>query len=345
MNSVLYGQVREASNGRSLKEGEADMTGNPTKVRIDLSRGLVEMEGDEEFVQRSLQDVKEILSGLMNKTRPMPITIVDDAEAGDTVDVQQQLIPGFEPTMPRSVALEITSEELRTFIEPLGLADSEIDHVTAFSYYLAIKRGWQKVSYDDLEECYRLIGRPVPQISKAVNNASFKKRYLSNDRAKGILVTREGRNFIEHPESRAAARRRTNKSGERESTNKKGMPTAPVPRIKGDLDLYGTKGNTPFKDFSDGKHPNSNVEKVAIVAYYITQVLGQDTFDEGDVFTCFEHMKWKPMLFLRNNIINHKNQHGYYSFAESGGFQITLRLKNFVEHTLPHQSGSVHQGQ
>ncbi len=310
------------------------MADNPTKLKIDLSRGLIEMEGNEDFVQRNLQDVKEILTGLASRPSPNRGTPVEDVATSNDAPEPQQLLPGFDSMRPRSVTQEITSEELMRFLEPLRLNDSEMEYVTAFVYYLLVKLTWPRIEYKDIEECYRLIERPVPLINKAVNNASFRKKWLDMDKVKGVTITREGRNRIEHPELPSSHSRGSGKVVNNGNQARKVKAPAPIPKPNGDLDLWGTSGKQPFKEFANGKSITKTHEKVAVSAYYLTQILNQESFDERDIFTCFEHMKWPSPSFMRNNIINHKNQFGFYSPATDGRFVATLKLKKFVEHEI-----------
>lgn len=306
------------------------MTG-PTKLKIDLSRGVIEMEGDEAFVEKNLKEVKDLLYG-MNRTRADKEEIVVP-DNDDRDDRTLPLLTGANEFTPKSRLMELTSSALNEFLEPLNLKDSEMEYVTALTYYLKEREKWPVVTFEDLNRCYRLIKRPVPNLIKAVDNAGSKRSWLRRDRKEGILLTREGINFIEFPDQRASSGV-SNGARRKEGSARSGTSTPPPVRVKGDLDIYGKSGQLSFKEFSKSLTRDDNISRIAVAAYYLTELIHLNSFDADDIFTVFDHMRWKPPTYLKNNLYNHAKSHGFYTTSEDGKFQGTLKLKIFVEHEI-----------
>jgi hypothetical protein len=318
--------------------------GGPTKMKIDLSRGVIELECEQEAFQEYLKEVREFVMDISAK-RPSAEQTSDTTESGNTdIPVQLQLLPTSATDQQKRVAVELTSQELREFVGALALRESEMEYVLAFTYYLIERRGWIVVSQKDLEECYRLYGRPVPRVDKAVGNAAYRYSWLVRDKNGGVALTREGKNYIEFPDNR------TNKStkslnGSKRESNGAGTAKARVgsgPKdLKpcGDLNLYGGEGRESFVQFSEQKAPKDNKDRIAIAAYYLLYKLGQESFTDQDIYTCFVTANWKSPEYLRNNIINHKNQYAFYIFTDDkSGFKGTMRLKNYVEFDMARTS-------
>ncbi|HEY3295538.1 MAG TPA: hypothetical protein VGL38_08865 [bacterium] len=304
-----------------------------SRFSLDLGKGTFEVTGSEEFIERHLPDLKDLASKVIEVMKQNPQTSGAPAPAMG-INARQQLRYSDDLS---SAPSELLVDELKAFLDALELRESEIEYTTAIVYYLREKLGRDTVEFDDIEECYRLVGRPVPRIDKSVHNAAYRYKFLNRDKDGNVAITRVGRNFIEHPETaRGAKPSKGTKSDDNGDTRKKSSSSAPSPKVKGDLDLFGTAGHIPFKGFCESKSINeksSNADKFAVSAYYLTQQIGQPTFDENDIYTCFDHMRWAPPSYIRNNLINHKNQFGYYSMEE-GRFAVTLKLKIRVEREL-----------
>jgi hypothetical protein len=317
--------------------------GGPTKMKIDLSRGIIELECEQEAFQEYLKEVREFVMDVSAK-RPKAESGSEVVEPDSDQTDQLQLLPTPSGDQPKRVAVEVTSQELREFIGALALHESEMEHVVAFAYYLIEKRGWTSVSQKDLEECYRLYGRPVPRVDKAIANASFRHSWLVKEKNGNATLTREGKNFIEFPGKRGERTGGATNGTKRESngspTTKGKASTGPKDlKPRGDLDLFGGEGRESFVEFAAQKNPKENRDRIAVAAYYLLYKLGQDTFTEQDIYTCFVTAEWKSPEYLRNNIINHKNQHAYYSFTDDKtGFKGTMRLKNYVEFDMAKKS-------
>jgi hypothetical protein len=311
--------------------------GGPTRMKIDLSRGVIELECEQEAFQEYLKEVREFVMDVSAKRPVAEAPTSTDEQPGRDIPTQLQLLTTPPTDQPKRVAVELTSQELREFVGALALHESEMEYVLAFTYYLIEKKGWVAVSQKDIEECYRLYQRPVPRVDKAIGNAAYRYSWLIREKNGEVKLTREGKNFVEYPENRntptgksqTAAKNEGKKSGTTKAKSGAG-PKDIKPR--GDLDLYGGDGRESFVDFANQKEPGDNKDRIAVAAYYLLHKLGQDSFTEQDIYTCFVTAGWKSPDYLRNNIINHKNQHAYYVFTDDKvGFKGTMRLKSYIE--------------
>lgn len=237
---------------------------------------------------------------------------------------------------------EYTGEEIKEFLAQNRIKSSPQILVAAFCYFLQVIKRRVTVGYTDLEECFVLAGLQMPDVKKAVGNCERRFRLVERDKDGQITITRIGRNWIEDPNRKDPAQvsrnaKKVPPSGANGANANKRKPSS-IPKVKGNMNLFGGDSAEPFKDFVSSKKAQSNVEKFALAAYYTTQILGHSAFDESDVYTCFSHMGWKSPEYIRNNIINHKNMYGYYEMGKDG-FKVTMKLKNFVEHDLKQEGG------
>jgi len=311
--------------------------GDPTKMRIDLSRGIIELECESEDFQKYLGEVRDFVKDVSSKRQVTVSETSDVEEVFQEMPGQLALLSSTDSATPKRVAVEVTSQELREFIDALNLHDSEMEYVLAFTYYLVEKRRWPSVTITDLEDCYRLAKRKVPRIEKAISNASYRYQTLSKDSKGQVILTREGRNFIEFPDSRSKSPSGSQSKSDAVGKQVKAKGSSAPRNLKpnANIDLYGGEGKEKFSDYVARKNPKDNKDRIAVSAAYLLYVLGSDSFDEDDIYTCFVDQGWKSPEFLRNNIINHKNLHVFYQFNDDKtGFIGTMRLKNYVDHDL-----------
>lgn len=159
---------------------------------------------------------------------------------------------------------------------------------------------------------------------------------------------------VSERESGAPARTETAVKQARKSDTKPvamtGVPTKKPSKKRGGApkvsaekyDIHGS-GDTPsLKAFFDEKNPGKgNGDRIAVIGYYITEILGNDEFTEGQVEYSYKMLGIDRPGHLHQIMINNKNQKDYYEEAkgaELGHWVMTRGGDIFVADQLPRSS-------
>lgn len=175
---------------------------------------------------------------------------------------------------------------------------------------------------------------------------AFVTRYLDEFK---VLIG-EGRVRVTEPESSAAKRatvsKRTAKPkrtttatptenpGKPEKKTKKGAPKVTAERF----DIHGGGDAPSLKAFFEEKKPGrANGDQIAVIGYYITELLGNKTFSEGQIEYAYKMLKLSRPGHLHQVMINNKNEKDYYEQTDElgGNWSLTRTGEIFVSDQLP----------
>jgi len=109
------------------------------------------------------------------------------------------------------------------------------------------------------------------------------------------------------------------------------------------FDIYGNGENIPKLEsfFVEKKPGSSNAEKIVVIAYYITELMGMDSFSDGQIEFAFKMLKIKRPTHLRQIITNAKNSNDWFDkFDESLDWELTRGDELFVNDELPRENGN-----
>lgn len=104
------------------------------------------------------------------------------------------------------------------------------------------------------------------------------------------------------------------------------------------FDIHGGEGIPSLQEFLDKKKPGTaNGPRIAVIGYYITEILGQDGFSEGQVEYAYKMLGLKRPNHLHQIMINNKNEKDYYEAkeGEESNWQLTRTGEIFVADNLP----------
>ena len=104
------------------------------------------------------------------------------------------------------------------------------------------------------------------------------------------------------------------------------------------FDIYGNDDGVPkLKEFFDSKQPGaSNAEKIVVIGYYITELMGEEKFTDGQIEFAFKMLKLKRPTHLRQIITNAKNDKDWFDKIEDSlDWQLTRGGEIFVSDDLP----------
>lgn len=146
---------------------------------------------------------------------------------------------------------------------------------------------------------------------------AFVAKYL--DEFKGLIVS-----GITEPEPikqtaatipAAAAPNKKGSATRKSSKKSKGAPKVSTEKY----DIHG-EGDTPsLKAFFDEKKVGkNNGERIAVIGYYITEILEHEYFTEGQIEYSYKMLGLDRPGHLHQIMLNNKSQKDYYEQAESG---------------------------
>lgn len=104
------------------------------------------------------------------------------------------------------------------------------------------------------------------------------------------------------------------------------------------FDIHEGDEKPSLHDFFNEKKPGrANGARIAVIGYYITEILGQDSFSEGQVEYAYKMLKINRPNHLHQIMINNKNEKDYYEPTEGdeSNWQLTRTGEIFVADNLP----------
>ena len=150
-------------------------------------------------------------------------------------------------------------------------------------------------------------GKPTKPEKTSVKRARVSKRSLTSKR-------------IENPEKT-------------ERKPKKGAPKVTAERF----DVHGGTNVPSLKSFFDEKKPGkANGDRIAAIGYYITELLGNKTFSEGQIEYAYKMLKLDRPGHLHQIMLNNKSEKDYYEQTdENGNWSLTRTGEIYVSDQLP----------
>ena len=148
------------------------------RIRLKKANTEIEVEGDKEFVEKHIEELKEELLKITEEISSQEKTVGAIAEREEKKLENLSLAEFYKMKQPKD--------------------HNEI--VVAFAYWLTVKENKEKFRPKDIDECYSKIGikkpKNIPQTMKIL--ASGDKAYLIKTGERGIYkVGMFGKEFIE----------------------------------------------------------------------------------------------------------------------------------------------------
>lgn len=192
------------------------------KLRIDLSMGLIEVEGSEAFILELYGDFKDRISkpalGVTQPPQPFlpPPKAADSESVGiphvsaTKTSVAQKLVAAAASRKPKRSKKEEpklltdldlnqgTLGRLKDFHAKYALK-TNMEHNLVFAYFLKDGMGLEEIGEDHLFTCYRTVGIKIPRaLRQSVLDTAQTKGWIDTDATGVIRLTTVGRNHIEH---------------------------------------------------------------------------------------------------------------------------------------------------
>lgn len=179
-----------------------------TKLRIDLSLGVLEVEGTEQFVSSIYDDFKDRMKG---------VTIGAKADFKESPGVKRDAAPsemtGVKVTKKRKGAVGKTMPNIVKDLDLAGSGNtprlkdfynqfnpkSNYERNLIFVYYLNHNLGLSGITLDHIFTCYRDVpGLKAPSLQQSLWDTSKHKGWVDTSDGDDITVTRAGMNYLEH---------------------------------------------------------------------------------------------------------------------------------------------------
>lgn len=191
-----------------------------SKLKIDFTQGLLEVEGSEVLVREIYNDFKEALKA-RPQSAPTGGTTVPSTNAAPPNQSSSEAKPSSKPsgksktntksksksstattgTLLKDLNLmsDGTSESLRDFYGKFE-ANTNFERTLIFVYYLQHMRGIESININHIFTCYRNIdGLKIPgHLRQNLLDTSSKKGWLDTVDMENIKVPVTGVNYIEH---------------------------------------------------------------------------------------------------------------------------------------------------
>jgi hypothetical protein len=191
------------------------------KLRIDLSQGLIEVEGSESFILELYGDFKDRFSGMSLPTgattemtqvlsTPIPVEEVSVAKATQKPSQSGARSKPKRPSKeePKLLPdLDLTQGVLGRLKEfhARYVIKTNYEHNLVFVYYLKEGLGLDEVSEDHLFTCYRSVQVKIPGALRQSILETKGKGWLAVD-AGLIRLTTVGRNHVDFDLTKAAVK-------------------------------------------------------------------------------------------------------------------------------------------
>jgi len=187
-----------------------------TKIKIDLTQGIIEAEGTEDFVKSIYADYKDALkqngeprrspaSSRSARKKAKPITPTA-ADAASTAKKKKKAGGGRgTPAIVKDLNLAGGGKKkrLKDFYAQFT-ASSNFERNLIFVYYLQHELELTDITVDHVFTCYRDVQVKAPEaLQQSLWDTSNRRGWLDTSKAEDIKVTVPGMNYLEHDMPRA----------------------------------------------------------------------------------------------------------------------------------------------
>ncbi|MBW9261720.1 MAG: hypothetical protein K1564_09145 [Candidatus Thiodiazotropha sp. (ex. Lucinisca nassula)] len=183
-----------------------------TKLKIDLSTGLLEVEGTEEFVKTIYDDFKEKLNS------PTPAAPAPESKPAAATTPAKKAKPKKAAASAGNASKAKKAPGIAKDLDLSGGADdptlkefygrydhkSNFERNLIFTYYLKQVIGVEKVNLDHIFTCYRNVGQKLPKaLEQSMRDTAKDKGWVDIDDLENIDVPVGGINHLEHDLAKA----------------------------------------------------------------------------------------------------------------------------------------------
>jgi hypothetical protein len=182
-----------------------------TKIRIDLTQGIIEAEGTEEFVLSIYTDFKEQIQQTPVKQRSQTKTrrkTIAKKEKGESAKKRKISTGKTPPKIIKNLDLSGKGKKfsLKDFYEQYS-PKSNFEKNLVFCYYLQQVIEHTPITVDHVFTCYRHIKgiKPPKALAQSLLDTAHHKGWIDTSSLENIEVSIAGINHLEHDLAKAEA--------------------------------------------------------------------------------------------------------------------------------------------
>jgi hypothetical protein len=176
------------------------------KLRIDISQGILEVEGSEIFVSKIYQDFKENLARkfqVNSVATPPPSHQQIPTEKSTGQSKKKRKVSSGIKTPSLAKDLDLLGKDkgvsLKTYISSYVAPKSAMEWNVLFVYYLQKILEIPAVGIDHIYTCYKHLNvKPPNNLYQSLVDTAHRKGSINTDSVDSITVTMVGENLIEH---------------------------------------------------------------------------------------------------------------------------------------------------
>jgi hypothetical protein len=168
-----------------------------TKLKIDLNNGVLEVDGEEDFVKEIYKEYKDRMLTSFSKAAPDLKNVPESptATAGKKAIKSSSKSPRKENY---SLIKEIQLGELKAFYDSKS-PKTGFEKNVVFVYYLQKILKLQNISPDHIYTCYKLMSVPLPKaIRQSLVDTYHSKTWIDSSNMNDLVVLTVGENVVEH---------------------------------------------------------------------------------------------------------------------------------------------------
>ena len=162
------------------------------KLRIDQGQGILEVEGNEEFVREILQKyaINTVQKEIKGKSARGNTSKKNETKP--KLRKKRTTKKSYKPISNLEIA------DLKTFCNEKKPSNN-FEHNLAFIYFLEKKKNVKNISEDHIFTCYRLMNKPVPgNLYQSLIDTRRRKMWIETDDTNDLNVTTIGENYVLH---------------------------------------------------------------------------------------------------------------------------------------------------
>ena len=181
-----------------------------TKIRIDLTQGIIEAEGNEDFVKTIYNDFKERLDSPKSfkpkSTQTLPSKTPSKTRSKPSVENKKESTPKrnvLKSNTKMVKDLDLSGRDCKSSLKDFYAqykVKSNFEKNLIFLYYLKNVMNEEEVGIDHIFTCYRnLNGIKIPgNLEQSIRDTRTKKSWIDYKKIEDLSLTVHGINYVEH---------------------------------------------------------------------------------------------------------------------------------------------------
>jgi len=183
-----------------------------SKIHINLTQGVLEVEGDADFVRSIYDDFKSKMSfkpsvpaitgvkSIVDVEKPLLATSNSNKQSAASKSSSATKKKGTSktPTLNKNLNLfrEGDKPSLKDFMSGYR-AKTDMARNLLFVHYLREIKGLENIGVDEIYTCYKNMGLKIPKdIQQSLLNTAFNKGWLDTASLSNVIITVAGENAV-----------------------------------------------------------------------------------------------------------------------------------------------------